>query len=324
MRLRRFSLLVVAFSVLGNAEDLCSQTGLLKIKITMPSRSIAFSDLYVAADRGFFRGEGLEVELVQARPDLAIAGMVTGEVDADTAAGASATASQRGMPIKVVAVTLYRPLFWLVSRTEYKSITELKGLTLGITSVNGIQHRTAAHLLRKGGLDPGKDVNTIVIGGAPTLLSALNSGSIQITALSPPTIIVARDKFKLRILAEPPRDIVALQSGFSVSEKQLAEKREVVRRILRARAKAHKYFFENEKGVSETLARFMKLEPAMVTEAYRMARFGFTRDGTLSDRDAEELLREDAKLLNLSAPASVAKVFDFTTQREANQELGIQ
>jgi ABC-type nitrate/sulfonate/bicarbonate transport system substrate-binding protein len=324
MTLRRFSLLVVAFSVLGNAEDLWPQTGLLKIKITMPSRSIAFSDLYVAADRGFFRSEGLEVELVQARPDLAIAGMVTGEVDADTAAGASATASQRGMPIKVVAVTLYRPLFWLVSRTEYKSITDLKGLTLGITSVNGIQHRTAAHLLRKGGLDPGKDVNTIVIGGAPTLLSALNSGSIQITALSPPTIIVARDKFKLRILAEPPRDIVALQSGFSVTEKQLAEKREVVRRILRARAKAHKYFFENEKGVSETLARFMKLEPAMVTEAYRMARFGFTRDGTLSDRDAEELLREDAKLLNLSAPASVAKVFDFTTQREANQELGIQ
>jgi ABC-type nitrate/sulfonate/bicarbonate transport system substrate-binding protein len=147
MTLRCFSLLVVAFSVLGNAEDLWPQTGLLKIKITTPSRSIAFSDLYVAADRGFFRGEGLEVELVQARPDLAIAGMVTGEVDADTAAGASATTSQRGMPIKVVAVTLYRPLFWLVSRTEYKSITELKGLTLGITSVNGIQHRTAANNL---------------------------------------------------------------------------------------------------------------------------------------------------------------------------------
>ena len=322
MMFRGLLLLVVVIFVFG-AEESWPQTGLLRVKITMPSRSIAFSDLYIAADRGFFRGEGLEAEIVQARPDLAIAGMVTGEVDADTAAGAAALASQRGMPIKLVAVTLYRPLFWLVSQPEYKSITELKGLTLGITSLNGIQHRTAAHLLRKGGLDPAKDVNTIVIGGAPTLLSALNSGSIQLTALSPPTIIVARDKFKVRILAEPPRDIVALQSGFSVSEKQLAEKRDVVRHILRARAKAHKYFFENEKGVSETLARFMKLDPAMVTEAYRMARFGFTRDGTLSDREAEELLREDAKLLNLTAPAAVAKVFDFSVQKEANRELGI-
>ena len=317
-------LLVVVVSVVASVGELWPQSGLLKIKITMPSRSIAFSDLYVAADRGFFQAEGLETEIVQARPDLAIAGMVTGEVDADTAVGGAALASQRGMPIKIVAVTLYRPLFWLVAQPNYKSITELQGLTLGITSLNGIQHRTASHLLKNGSLDPAKDVNTIVIGGAPTLLSALNSGSIQVTALSPPTIIVARDKFKARMLAEPPRDIIALQSGFSVSEKQLAEKRDVVRRILRARAKAHKYFFENEKGVSETLAKFMKLDPAMVTEAYRMARFGFTRDGTLTDKDAEELLREDAKLLNLASPASVAKVFDFSLQKEANRELGIQ
>jgi hypothetical protein len=37
----------------------------------------------------------------------------------------------------------------------------------------------------------------VVIGGAPALLQALLAGSIQTTALSPPTIIVARDKFKV-------------------------------------------------------------------------------------------------------------------------------
>jgi ABC-type nitrate/sulfonate/bicarbonate transport system substrate-binding protein len=227
------------------------------------------------------------------------------------------------MPTKIVAVTLYRPLFWLVTKPEYKSVAELKGTTLGITSLNGIQHRTASHLLRRSGLDPAKDVASIVIGGAPMLLSALNSGSIQVTALSPPTIIVARDKFKMKIWGEPPKDVVALQSGFSVSEKQLAEKRDLVRRILRARAKAHKYFLENEKGATETLAKFMKLEPATIVESYRLARFGFTKDGTLIDKDAEEFLREDAKILGLSSPAAISKVFDFSVQREANKELGI-
>ena len=147
--------------------------------------------------------------------------------------------------------------------------------------------------------------------------------SIQVTALSPPTIIVARDKFKMRILGEPPKDIVALQSGFSVSEKQLAEKRDVARRILRARAKAHRYFLENEKGATQTLAKFMKLDPAMITESYRLARFGFTKDGILTEKDAEEYLREEAKLLGLSRPAAISKVFDFSVQREANKELGI-
>jgi NitT/TauT family transport system substrate-binding protein len=323
MRKKTLVLGLLSFLFLFCSQESWSQSGLTKIKITSPSRSIAFSDIYVAIDREFFREEGLETELVQARPDLAMAGMMAGEVDADTAAGAAATASQRGMPIKIVAVTLYRPLFWLVTRPEYKSVAELKGLTLGITSLNGIQHRTAFHLLRRSGLDPTKDVTSIVIGGAPTLLAALNSGSIQVTALSPPTIIVARDKFKMRILGEPPKDVVALQSGFSVSEKQLAEKRDLARRILRARAKAHRYLLENEKGATQTLAKFMKLDPAMITESYRLARFGFTKDGILTDKDAEQYLREDAKLLGLSSSAPISKVFDFSVQREANKELGI-
>ena len=323
MRKTTLVLGLLGFLLFFDSQKAWSQSGLTKVKITSPSRSIAFSDIYVAMDRGFFREEGLEAELVQARPDLAMAGMIAGEVDADTAAGAAAAASQRGMPIKIVAVTLYRPLFWLVTRPEYQSVAELKGLTLGITSLNGIQHRTASHLLRRGGLDPTKDITSIVMGGAPTLLSALNSGSIQVTALSPPTVIVARDKFKMRILGEPPKDIVALQSGFSVSEKNLIEKRDLVRRILRSRAKAHKYFLENEKGATETLAKYMKLDPAMITESYRLARFGFTKNGILTDKDAEEFIREDTKLLGLSSPAAISKVFDFSVQREANKELGI-
>src|ERR687897_2752120 len=111
MRKKTLVLGLLSFLFLFCSQESWSQSGLTKIKITSPSRSIAFSDIYVAIDREFFREEGLETELVQARPDLAMAGMMAGEVDADTAAGAAATASQRGMPIKIVAVTLYRPLF---------------------------------------------------------------------------------------------------------------------------------------------------------------------------------------------------------------------
>jgi ABC-type nitrate/sulfonate/bicarbonate transport system substrate-binding protein len=317
------ALLLILFFFSG-VETVWPQAGLRRVKITLPSRSIAFTDLFVAHDRGFFRQEGLEADIVQARPDIAIAGLLSGEVDADAAAGGAAHASQRGAPIKMLAVTLYRPLFWLVSKPEYRSIPELKGSTLGITSWNGVQHRTAARLLRTGGLDPAKDVNAVVIGGAPTLLSALVSGSIQVTALSPPTIIVARDKFKTQILAEPPKDIVALQSGFAVADKALDEKGDLVRRMMRARTKALRYFHENEKGVSETLAKYMKLDPTMILESYRLSRFGFTKDGTLTDKEVEELLKEDAKILGLPSPAAASKVFDFSMQREINKELRIQ
>ena len=314
--------LLYVFAYLGIAEA-WAQTTPQKVKIAVSSRGIAFIDVYIAQDRGFFREEGLDPELVQVSATVATAALISGEVDALGAVGLAARASQQGLPIKVLAVTGNRALFWLVSKPENKSIAELKGTTLGITSRNGSQHLVAARLLASGGLDPNKDLTTVIIGGAPALLQALLAGSIQVTALSPPTIIVARNKFKLNILAEPPRDFVSTQGGFAVTERALAEKSDLVRRMMRARTKAYRYFHENEKGTSETLAKYTGLDLPTTLETYRVSRFGFTRNGILSERDIEELMRQDAKTLGLSQPVPASKVYDFSLQKEVNKELGI-
>lgn len=314
--------LLYVFAYLGIAEA-WAQTTPQKVKIAVSSRGIAFIDVYIAQDRGFFREEGLDPELVQVSATIATAALISGEVDALGAVGLAARASQQGLPIKVLAVTGNRALFWLVSKPENKSIAELKGTTLGITSRNGSQHLVAARLLASGGLDPNKDLTTVIIGGAPALLQALLAGSIQVTALSPPTIIVARNKFKLNILAEPPRDFVSTQGGFAVTERALAEKSDLVRRMMRARTKAYRYFHENEKGTSETLAKYTGLDLPTTLETYRVSRFGFTRNGILSERDIEELMRQDAKTLGLSQPVPASKVYDFSLQKEVNKELGI-
>ena len=164
--------------------------------------------------------------MIEVAANVATAALVSGQVDALGAVGLAARASQSGLPIKVLAVTGHRALFWLVSRPEYKSTAGLKDTTLGITSRNGSQHLVANRLLAAGGLDPSKDVTTVVIGGAPSL-EALLGGSIQVTALSPPTIIVARDKHKLNVLANPPKDFISTQGGFAVTERFLGDKRDL-------------------------------------------------------------------------------------------------
>lgn len=308
--------------ILAITQDGWTQTQ--KVKIAVSSRGIAFIDLYIAEHRGFFREEGLEPELIQVAANVATAALTAGEVDALGAVGLAARASQSGLPIKVLAVTGHRALFWLVSKPELKSFADLKGASLGITSRNGSQHLVASRLLASGGLDPAKDVSTVVIGGAPALLQALLAGSIQVTALSPPTIIVARDKFKVNILAEPPRDFLSTQGGFAVTERTLAERRDLLRRMLRARTKAYRYFHENEKGTAETLAKYTRLDVATTVETYRMSKFGFTSASVLTDKEVEILLRDDAKTLGLAQPVAPAKVFDFGPQREVNKELGIK
>ena len=316
--------LLLFFVFLFSARLAWPQTPLERVKIAVSSRSIAFIDLYIAQDRGFFREEGLSAELIQVAANVATAALVSGEVDALGAVGLAARASQSGLPIKVLAVTGNRALFWLASKPEFKSISALKGTNLGITSRNGSQHLVANRLLTDGGLDPARDLSTVVIGGAPALLQALVAGSIQVTALSPPTIIVARDKFKLNILADTPKDFISTQGGFAVSDKNLVEKRDLVRRMMRARTKAYRYFHENEKGTSETLAKYTELDLATALETYRMSRFGFTSNGILTEADIETLLKQDAKTLGLPQPVPASKVFNFSMQGQINQELGIK
>src|SRR5262249_60594982 len=59
-----------------------------KIVITYPSRSIASIDLYIAQERGFFRQEGLQTDLVQVRGNIAVTAILRGDGQAINTVGA--------------------------------------------------------------------------------------------------------------------------------------------------------------------------------------------------------------------------------------------
>ncbi|MGH7931076.1 MAG: hypothetical protein ACREQV_25165, partial [Candidatus Binatia bacterium] len=87
--------------------------------------------------------------------------------------------------------------------------------------------------------------------------------------------------------------------------------------------KAYAYFHDNEKEASAILAKYMNLDLQTTLETYRIAKFSFSRNGVLTDKEVEKLLIQDAKTLNLSQPIPASKVFDFSVQKEINKGLGI-
>ena len=299
-----------------------SQMLLQKVVLTYSSRSIASIDLFVAQERGFFREEGLEAQLVQVRATAAIAAVISGEVQALGSIGSAIRAIPRGAPIKVLAVSLRRPVFWLVARPELKTFADLKGKVLGTTTLGGSQHTAGIRMLRKAGLNPDKDVTVVLGGDVPTQLQALVNGSIQIGILSPPIVIVARDKYKMNVLAGAMEEFSSLQNGLAVLDKNVRDQRELAKRILRARAKGNRYFHQNERGTSEVLAKYLSVDYQTAVETYRISRAAFTTDGIPSDDEINDYLKADAQILGLPAPVPASRVFDFSLQREVNQELG--
>jgi NitT/TauT family transport system substrate-binding protein len=164
-----------------------SAQSLPKVVIGYPARSIASVQLFIAQEKGFFREEGLEAQLNQVRADAAIAAVLTGELFAYDSVGTSVRTFQRGAPIKVLAVNLQSPQFWLVTRPELKSFSELKGKVMGTTSFGGVQHLAGLRMLRRGGLNPEEDITVILAGDTATQLQSIANGAIHIAVLSPPT-----------------------------------------------------------------------------------------------------------------------------------------
>ena len=319
------TLLLAIFLSLTIVSTARGQSSLEKVVITYPSRSIASVDLYIAQERGFFRQEGILADVVQVRGNIGVTALLSGDAHAVNNVGTVIRAMERSdLPVKVVSQSLKKNLFWLVTKPEVKSLSELKGKLFGTTTFGGSQHLAALRLLQKAGLDPDKDITVVIGGDVPAQLQSLVSGVIQLAALSPPTVILARDKFKLKIHGSTLEDVPNLQNGLAFSEKMLREKRDLVRRILRARSRAHRYFWENERGTAEVLANYLKVELPVALESYRLARPAFTANGLATDKEIEEFLRSDAEVLKLRDPVPAAKIFDFSLQREVNQELGIK
>ena len=296
-----------------------------RIVITYPSRSIASVDLYIAQERGFFRQEGLLADVVQVRGNIGVTALLSGDAHAINNVGTVIRAMERSdLPVKVMSQSLKKNLFWLVTKPEIKTLAELKGKTFGTTTFGGSQHLAGLRLLQKAGLDADKDITMVIGGDVPAQLQSLLSGTIHLAALSPPTVILARDKFKLRIHGSTLEDLPNLQNGLAFTEKLVREKRDLVKRILRARSRAHRYFFENERGSAEVLAKLLNVDLAVALESYRLARPAFTTNGLPTEKEVEDFLRAEVEVLKLKEPVPAAKIFDFSLQREVNQELGIK
>src|SRR5262245_56849402 len=131
-----FAVTIASVAFMG-ARDLPAQTPMQKLSISISSTGMPAIQLFIAREKGFFREEGFEPQLIRMSANAAIAAGVAGELDVLGSVGSAVRGIMRGVPLKVISVDLRRPMFWLVSRGEFRSAKELKGKILGIVTING-------------------------------------------------------------------------------------------------------------------------------------------------------------------------------------------
>src|SRR5947207_15247179 len=169
---------------------------LKKIRFSTSSIAVTEMQFRIAQMKGFYREEGLDLETLLIRGSVGMQALIGGSVDYASAAGSIIAAGVRGAPVRLVLIVNAKPQFDLVGQPDLKSVAQLKGKVVGISSRGGAVDLLTQLILTKHGLTPNKDVTSIVIGTPEELATALRTGLIAACLLSPPRqLILYRDGF---------------------------------------------------------------------------------------------------------------------------------
>src|SRR5204862_2286306 len=100
------ALVALLFAAAAGAEE--------KIRITYANNSLTFLAAFIAKDRGFYARNGLAAELIQARPAVNIAALLSGDGDYVEAFGSAIRPAEKGAPIRAFSNSIKAPFFSLV------------------------------------------------------------------------------------------------------------------------------------------------------------------------------------------------------------------
>lgn len=304
-----------------------SSQSLRKVRMGSSSTNVSFLALYTALHRGFFKDEGIDLEIIFMPANLASTAVLNGDIDYNGAVTGTIGAAVRGQPMKVLLFTVAKPLLFLMSKKDLKEVKLLKGKKIAGSSPGGSATLIADKVLRHYGLEPGRDVALLPMGGsAASRYAVLETGVVDASFLSVPENIIALDKgFNELVFAG---DVVEFpQNGFGTSEKRIRENPDEVFRMIRATLRGLQFIWEpgNREAVTNVLMKQWRVnDRKMAGEMFRHVSRVLTRDAYVKMESVQvlvDLARESAKV---TKPVNAAEVVDYTLLDKARQELGMK
>ena len=164
-----------------------------KVTVAVPVLDVTQSALFVARDQGYFQKEGLDVELILMRGGVANQALIGGNVEFTTVPTAGLQAALQGAPLKVVLSTFHKPMFWLYSRPQIRSVKELHNKKIAVSSLGAAGDSALRELIKKSGMDENRDVAILAIGTTATRLGALSTGVVDAAMMTFPHNITAAE-----------------------------------------------------------------------------------------------------------------------------------
>lgn len=294
-----------------------------KIRVSVTNYNMSYLSAGVAAKRGFFKEEGLNVEIVRMNANVAMSSLIAGDVDYTMIFASVIRAAMRGIPLKVIAVLIDSPPYAFIARPEIGAMKALKGKTVGIGVYGSSNDIIARMMLERSGIDPEKETKLVAFGSDSARFAALKEGLVEAAIIAPPADAQAR-KLGLNVLARANDLFKFPHIGLGTTNKKIQEKNEEVVRVIRAFIKANRFVRNNRQEAINVLMDWGRAQKEDAVASYDSTWQVFSPDGTMPD-DGMRLVVDDAqKALKVNRSFAINEVADAGPLREAQRSLEIK
>jgi ABC-type nitrate/sulfonate/bicarbonate transport system substrate-binding protein len=296
-----------------------SVQGADKVRISIANLSGQFMTFPLAYKRGFLKEEGIEAEIIRVTGGASAAALSSGDLDYGT--GMTLGGSITGLPVKVVACFVPAPVFALVARPEIKSVQDLKGKTVGISTFGGLSIFGARVIAKHFGLDPDKDIKFVAVGAVEGRFLRLTQGLVDAAILAPPLDSEAKKK-GFNILARAEDILIFPETGLVAGVKKIQEKPDEIKRVINAGIKANRYIRGNRDGTVQFIMEWLKVNKEVATATYDGVAKVYNEDPSVCEKGLRVMIDERKAAMKITRDVTLSEVADLSLIREALREMG--
>ncbi|HEY6257636.1 MAG TPA: ABC transporter substrate-binding protein [Xanthobacteraceae bacterium] len=298
-----------------------------RVKVSYPTMTSSYIFFFSAIAKGYYKDEGLDLDVIEAAGGVATPALVSGDVQFSTSGSSAISAVMKGAKLKVLAVGEDRPSWQIwTTKPEIKTFQDLKGLQVGILSRGDTGEVAIRYVLRKLNL-PQDFVSYTPMGSAlGTRMAVVRSGSLPAAVLQPAeveTLRAAGGLANAHMIMDLAEEVRSTFNGLASSDDMIKNHADVVTRFVRATRKGMIYARDNRDGAIEVFVKQMKAQPDAAVHGYDELRKVMAQDGTISTEAQTNELALRADMLSMQADKipPIASVFDFSWLEKVNAEL---
>jgi NitT/TauT family transport system substrate-binding protein len=298
-----------------------------KVVVVHSALNMLTAPLWVAKERGFFHKYGLDVDLIYIPSGtLGMQALLGGETKILAADGSSVINSRlRGAPAKIFIgmVNFYPNPFY--STQDIKTPADLRGKSIAVTRIGSSSYTATVMLLKKFGLEEGRDYTVLQLGSTQNRLAALTKGVINGTTLSAPESVMARNA-GMKVLvsgAEIAKLGVTIQhqSANTLESSLHGDFRPRLVSFAKGYLEGVRHVYRSKEDTVQVLKKYTRIsDPQVLSLSYDESYQAIEKEGALSEAGIQVQLADLAKTEPRARNARPSDFLDASIINELSKE----